>query len=93
MLEFIDLFKNNKKELLSRLVPPLVVFSLLFFVLSICKRFIFNPTLDTLFAVVGTLQFILIAFVAYVFVKYSTEERAKRVAELKDAFDRSHPRD
>ena len=92
MSEFIELFKNDKKELLSRLVPPLIFSAVSFFVLSICKRIVSNTTINTIFAVVGILQFVLIAFMVYVFIKYSTEERAKRAAELKERFDRSHPR-
>ena len=93
MSEFIDLFKNNKKELLGKLVPPLILSALAFFILSICKRLMHSPTINTLFAVFGILQFILIVFMAFLFVKYSAEEKAKRAAELKEEFDKSHPRD
>jgi len=92
MQEFITLYKTNKKELLIRLVAPLVLSVLMFFIFGIIKRLTNNSTIAILFEVFGILQFLIASFMVYIFGKYSLEEKAKRDAENKKEFERNHPR-
>ena len=89
MSEFLDLFRNNKKELIGRCIPPLLLSAVMFFLLSLCRRFYENATLDILFKVVGVLQFVLVAFVFYLFIAYSSEEKAKKIAQMKEHFNQN----